>query len=103
MARRRFRYDKTLDRMVEIPLQDEPDDVFMVHGDIPAFVSPLDGKTVEGRRAYHDHMRRHNVVPYEAGSEKVRPEGRTPQDRQALREQIWERVDRVKQGHKARD
>jgi hypothetical protein len=89
--------------MVEIPVEDPPEDQFMVHGDIPAFRSPLDGAIVEGRRQYHDHMRKHNVVPYEAGSEKVRPAGRTPEERKALREFLWEKVDRVSRGHKAQD
>jgi hypothetical protein len=103
MARRRFRYDRATDSMVEVPLETATDDFTMVHGDIPAFVSPLDGTTVEGRRAYVEHMQKHNVVPFEAGDEKKRPAGRTPQDRQALRELLWEKTDRVSRGHKARD
>ena len=101
MPRRRFRYDRATDQMVEVPLDDGADDRTMVHGDIAAFVSPLDGTVVEGRRQYEEHMRRHSVVPYEAGSEKVRPAGRTPTEKQALREELWERADRVSRGHKA--
>jgi hypothetical protein len=89
--------------MVEVPIDDHPEDQFMVCGDIPAFRSPLDGTLVEGRRAYHDHMRRHNVVPFEAGSEKVRAAGKTPQERQALREQLWQYVDTaIQRGPKRR-
>lgn len=101
--KRRFRYSRELDMLVEVPLDDDPDTAHMVHGDIPAFVSPLDGSTVEGRRAYVEHMQRHGVVPYEAGSEKVRPAGRTQEDRKAMREMVWEYADRVAHGHKARD
>jgi hypothetical protein len=89
--------------MVEITVEDADDALPMVHGDIPAFISPLDGAVVEGRRAYEEHMRKHNVVPFEAGDEKRKPEIRTAQDRQAMREMIWEYADRVNQGHKARD
>jgi len=103
VTRRRFRYDRALDKMVEVSLEAATDDYTMVHGDIPRFVSPLDGTVVEGRRQYVEHMQKHNVVPFEAGDEKKRPQGRTAADRQALREQLWERVDRVNQGHKARD
>lgn len=93
MPRRSFRYDPISKEMVEI----EPyaaGDVSgpYVGGDIPAFVSPLDGTVVEGRRAYYDHMKRHNVVPFEAGDEKRRP---PPVDPTPRREAIWENVDRA--------
>ena len=32
-------------------------------GDIPDFVSPIDGKVVSGRAGLRDHCRRHGVVP----------------------------------------
>jgi hypothetical protein len=85
------------------PSTDSASECTMVHGDVPPFRSIIDGTVIEGRRQYNEHMRKHGVVPYEAGSEKVRPQGRTPEDRKALREFIWEKVDRVNQGHKARD
>lgn len=34
-----------------------------VRGDIPDFVSPIDGTVVSGRAGLRDHCRRHNVVP----------------------------------------
>lgn len=89
--------------MVEVPLEPNPDDFTMVHGDIPRFISPLDNTVVEGRRQYVEHMEKHGVVPFEAGDEKRKPPGRTPEDRKALREYLWEKVDRVNQGHKAQD
>ena len=99
MARRRFRYNPDLKEMVEVIYADEGSSDFpMVQGDIPAFVSPLDGTVVEGKRAYYEHMRKHNVVPFEAGDEKKNQPpkpGSTPRGRQALREHIWENVDRA--------
>ena len=98
MARRRFRYDPDLKEMVEIHYADEGSSDFpMVAGDIPAFVSPLDGTVVEGKRAYYEHMRKHNVVPFEAGDEKKagKPHQVDSRARQALRENIWENVDRA--------
>jgi hypothetical protein len=89
--------------MVEVPIDPEVERLPMVHGDIPAFVSPLDGSSVQGRRAYEDHMRRHNVVPFEKGDENRKPVFNTPQEKQARREMIWEYTDRVSRGHKARD
>lgn len=101
MPRRRFRYDRTLGEMVEITYveEDSSSGAPMVHGDIPAFVSPLDGSVVEGRRAYEEHMRKHNVVPFEQGSEKKNQpaQSRSPQARQELRERLWEYVDKAVQ------
>ena len=101
--KRRFRYDRATDRMVEIPLYDDPDDLHMVRGDIPAFWSPVDGTIVEGRRAYAEHNKRNHVQPFEQGSEKTTPQGRSQEDRKALREFLWEKTDRVMRGHKAQD
>jgi hypothetical protein len=35
----------------------------VILGDIPDFVSPIDGKVVSGRAGLRDHCRRHGVVP----------------------------------------
>lgn len=91
MARRSFRYDPTTDSMVEIDPNIRSDDFTMVRGDIPAFRSPLDGSVVEGRAAYHEHMRKHGVVPFEKGDEKRAPPKLDPKPR---RELIWELVSR---------
>jgi hypothetical protein len=37
----------------------------VILGDIPDFVSPIDGKVVSGRAGLRDHCRRHGVVPTE--------------------------------------
>jgi hypothetical protein len=86
--------------MVEIPLEPDPEGFAMVRGDIPRFVSPLDGTVVEGRRQYVEHMQKHGVQPFEKGDEKRQP---AAPNRKALREYLWEKVDRVNQGHKAQD
>jgi hypothetical protein len=97
--RRRFRYDPVFKVMVEIDVDDNEPLATMVRRDIPAFRSPLDGTIVEGRRAYEEHMRKHNVVPFEAGDEKRRPPKADPAP---LRELLWETVDRSIQRHKRR-
>jgi len=99
MPRRSFRYDPALGEMVEIERSADVSISHMVIGDVPAFVSPLDGTVVEGRRAYYEHMKRHNVVPFEAGDEKRRP---PPVDPTPRREAIWEAVDRSMQRNKRR-
>ncbi len=90
MPRRSFRYNPTTGEMDEV-FRGDAEHFTMVQGDVPAFVSPLDLTVVEGRQAYREHMRRHNVVPAEAGFDKVRPPRPDPTPR---REAIWEAVDR---------
>ena len=91
MARRSFRYDPIVCEMVEITPDDKPIVGHYVCGDIPAFVSPLDGSLVEGRKAYENHLKKHDVRPLEAGDEKRSPPKPDPS---ARRELIWEAVDR---------
>lgn len=37
----------------------------MIAGDLPDFVSPVDGKTYSGRAGLREHNRRNGVVPME--------------------------------------
>jgi len=99
MSRRSFRYDPASGEMVEVTRSDDPIAQHFVHGDIPAFVSPLDFTVVEGRAQYENHMKKHGVVPFEAGDEKRRPQ---PADPTPRREAIWEAVDRTIQRSKRR-
>jgi hypothetical protein len=91
MSRRTFVYDRQQDKMVEVTREADPFAIHYAHGDIPAFRSPVDGSMVEGRRQYEEHMKKHCVVPFEAGSEKVTPPQPDPRPR---RELLWELVDR---------
>ena len=50
-------YDKA-----ELATQEAPS-LPAILGDIPAFVSPIDGTVVDGRRAFREHCLRHDVVP----------------------------------------
>jgi hypothetical protein len=91
MARRTFVYDKKTDKMVEVHRDHDPLQAHYAHGDIPPFVSPIDGSVVEGRKDYENHLKKHHVVPFEKGSEKVTPPKPDPRPR---RELLWELVDR---------
>lgn len=44
-------------------LTDDPRSAPSIHGDIPDFVSPIDGTVVSGRAGLRDHCHRHGVVP----------------------------------------
>lgn len=48
----------------------------MVFGDLPDFVSPIDGKVVHGRSGMREHCKVHNVVPTQdlAGLPHQRPQ-----------------------------
>jgi hypothetical protein len=52
------------------------DDRTVTHGDLPDFISPIDGTVVHGRAGLREHCARHNVVPTEdlKGLPFVRPE-----------------------------
>ena len=96
MPKRSFRYDPTLKEMVEVTYVDSGySNSPMVHGDIPRFWSPVDGTFVEGRRQYEEHNKRNNVVPFEPGDEKQRPQKESPKARQELRERLWEFADKA--------
>jgi hypothetical protein len=90
--------------MVEV-LPYEVNEGHFVFGDTPRFKSPIDGSVIEGRRAYEDHCKRHNVVPTaELAGLKREPSAVAEQrDRQALREQLWELTDRSMRGRRCRE
>ena len=59
-----------------------------IMGDLPDFVSPIDGSVVRGRAGMREHCKRHDVVP--TADLKGLPVGR-PQyqpDKAAIREQL---------------
>ena len=94
MSRRRFRYDAALDRMVEV-LPESGEAYHYVRDDISPFVSPLDGRVVEGRRAYDEHCRQHNVVPTAdlAGNTPSESVVATERERRERRGMLWELTD----------
>jgi hypothetical protein len=61
---------------------------YAILGDLPDFVSPIDGSVVRGRAGMREHCKKHDVVP--TAELKGLPVGR-PQyqpDRAAIREQL---------------
>lgn len=65
----------------------------MVRGDLPDFVSPIDGSVVSGRAGLRDHCRRHSVVPTEElkglpPKSAVQTAEHTPQQRQQTKQVI---------------
>lgn len=58
--RKRYIYDKLLKKMVEIPIGRSSGVIIM--GDLPDFVSPIDGTVVHGRKGLREHEKRHNVT-----------------------------------------
>jgi len=64
-----------------------------IRGDIPDFVSPIDGSVVSGRAGLREHCRRHSVVPTEElkglpPKSAVHQAEHTPQQRQQTRQVI---------------
>jgi hypothetical protein len=65
MARRSFVQinGKLYERGVDVIPEQVSEVGASVHGDIPDFVSPIDGTVVRGRAGMRDHCARHSVVP----------------------------------------
>jgi hypothetical protein len=69
-----------------------------VRGDLPDFVSPIDGKTYSGRVGLREHCRLHNVVPT-ADLQGLPPKPAVAPyvpDRAAIRERVVHEVRRRK-------
>jgi hypothetical protein len=60
-VRRRYRWDETLAKMVEIT-NEQREFGQLIIGDLPDFVSPIDGEVVHGRRGLREHNKRHDVT-----------------------------------------
>lgn len=105
MARRRFRYNRELGRMVEITFDSDFDVAApAVRDDIAPFVSPIDGSMINSQSALRDHMGQHGVVHYdEVKGHKVEDRYAAERERRAFREQLWEATDRAIRTGKARD
>jgi hypothetical protein len=95
MTKRRFRYSKELDAMVEVPISSDFEPTVGIHGDIEPFVSPRDGTIIKSRAHMQDYMARHNLVHFD-------PTMRREEDRyakghadRALQELLYEKVDKL--------
>jgi hypothetical protein len=99
MARRRFRYDREQGCMVEIV--DRTDEHHFIRGEIDAFRAP-DGTIIDSRTKYDDYCARNNVVPTAELSGLQKSVDRYEQSRQdrALRELLWEKVDKASRGRR---
>ena len=61
---------------------------YTVMGDLPDFVSPIDGSLVRGRAGMREHCRKHDVVPTaDLKGLPIGPQQKQP-DRAAIREQL---------------
>lgn len=69
-TRIRYIQDHVTGELVEVPVnfqgrprgsEDKPS--YHIMGDLPDFVSPIDGKVYSGRAGLREHCKKHNVVP----------------------------------------
>lgn len=97
MARRTFRYDPRVDKMVEITDAPVESASASVLGDFAPFVSPVDGTVISGRAQYRAYMAERGLVPYEEAKTQKAEGDRYENKRaeQRVREQMWENVDRL--------
>jgi hypothetical protein len=96
-VKRRFRYDPVSKEMREVFSDQRYFDAPAVIDDVSPFVSPIDGTIIKSRSHLRDYMGERNLVPYEDAKTQKREEDRYEARRQdtALREQLWEGVDRA--------
>lgn len=103
MARRTWRWSPEKGELIEVTPREDAGCHF-VQGDMPAFISPLDGSRIEGRAAYEAHCRKHNVVPTAELQGNTREYDRyaAERDRRAMRELLWEQTDKSMRGQRLR-
>ena len=96
MGRRTWRWDRELGRLIEVTPQEVGGQHF-VRGELTPFVSPIDGTVIDSRAKYEDHCRKHNVIPTQElqGNTREYDRYQADRDRRALRERLWEGVDRA--------
>ncbi len=95
MARRRFRYNRELDKFVEIIDSSGINESAYVQGDITPFVSVVDGVLIESRSQLRDYMGQRNLVHHDPTNKGEWDRYEKARDDQRRREMIWEGVDRV--------
>src|SRR5262245_24432498 len=98
MPRRSFRYDPVSKSMVEIQKTSSAFDAPDVVGDIEPFVSPVDGTIIKSRSHLRDYMGEKGLVHYDEvkdGQGKVVDRYAEARNDQAMRERMWEGLDRA--------
>jgi hypothetical protein len=95
MARRSFRYNAELGRMVEIVRSDDPR-LHSVIGEIEPFFVPGTNEVIKSRAHMHDYMTKHNLVHFDPTNKAESDRYAQARDDQARRELIWENIDRLK-------
>jgi hypothetical protein len=93
--KRRFRYSKELDAMVEVPISADFEPTVGIHGDIEPFVSPRDGTVIKSRAHMRDYMAKHSLVHFDPTAKREEDRYASGHADRALREQLYERVDKL--------
>lgn len=69
--RRRYRWDPKRNQLVEIAVA-QPKFGLMLMPDLPAYVSPVSGKLIDGRRARREDLARTHSRPYEGREQEAK-------------------------------
>jgi hypothetical protein len=92
--KRTFRYDPLSGQMIEVIWSDDPR-LHSVVGEIEPFISPRDGTVIRSRAHMRDYMERHNLVHFDPTNKGESDRYAQSHGDRALREQLWERVDKM--------
>jgi len=96
MSKRTFRYDPVSGQMIEVIYPDDPR-LHAVQGEIEPFISPRDGTLIKSRAHMREYMHQHSLVHYDPSNKGESDRYAQSHDTRALREQLWERVDKMMQ------
>jgi len=93
--KRKFRYDRELDAMVEVPLSSDFEPTVSIHGDIQPFISPRDGTVIRSRAHMAEYMARHDLVHHDPTMKREEDRYAPARRDTQLRELMWEKVDKM--------
>ena len=75
VGRTRYRWDPKLCKMVQIPIGPVSFGT-LIMPDLPAYVSPVTGKLIDGRRQRREDLARTNSRPYEGREQETKERDR---------------------------
>lgn len=91
--RRRYRWSKEANAMVEVPWDSRAAPIApVVWNDLPAYESPIDGRVVDGRRQRRDDLARTGCRPYEGREQEQKEAAKVRADQERQTDQLAERM-----------
>lgn len=91
--RRRYRWSKEANSMVEVPWDARSAPIApVVWNDLPAYESPIDGRVVDGRRQRRDDLARTGCRPYEGREQEQKEAAKVRAEQERKTDTLAERM-----------